>query len=151
MAADIKWKQGAALNTLLSTGLDDLASAAEAESAAFDNTSGLDLMADFVLAICYAVAPAAGAKVADLYIEPAVDGTNYPSVTSGGLPQKSLLIGAFESVLPSTTVVEYLMLTGVPLPPLNLKFRLSNTSGQALKSSAVAKFLKMQAYRMQSV
>lgn len=147
--ATIKWLVTTSLTTLLSTGLDDLISGNETESAEFDNTAGLDLMADFIFAAAYASAPAANVKCAELYIEPAVDGTNYPTVTAGGLPQKSLLIGAFE--LPQNiATLQYMVLSGVPLPPLKLKFRLSNTSAQTMASSATAKFLKIQPYRLQS-
>jgi len=149
--AAISWAIPTAVQTLLTTGLDSLANAAEAESAAIANQTNLDMVADFVLAVDYAVAPAAGVKTAELYIEPAPDGTNYPSVTSGGLPQKALLVGTFESVLPSTTVLEYLVLTGIPTPPVTTKYRLSNTSGQAYRSSASAKFLKSQPYQIKSV
>lgn len=149
MAQNLKWTTPT-LTTLLTTGLDGLTNGSEAESSAYDNSSNLDMYADFVLAICYGTAPAAGLKVAELYIEPTVDGTNYPSVTSGGLPQKALLIGALESVLPSTSVVEYLVLLGVPIPPGSFKILLSNTSGQTLKDNSVAKTLKMRAYKLQS-
>lgn len=147
--ANIKWATPTSVATLLDTSLDDLAIAGEAESADYVNTNN-DLYADFELVVCYATAPAAGVKAAELYLLPKLDGTNLPSVTSSGLPQKALLIGALESVLPSTTVAERLVLLGVSIPPGTFRIRLSNTSGQAYKNNTVAKTLKIRPYQLQS-
>jgi hypothetical protein len=120
---------------------------------AYDNSLAgkLDLLADFLLAIQYATGPpTAGTKVADLYLLPSADGTNFPSAGgSPSIPQKALFIGTFETRAPSTTVLEYLAVPGVPLPPLKLKVLLVNTSGVALHASA-SMFLKMQPYQEQS-
>lgn len=129
--------------------LNSLTNGSEAEGT-FDNSTGLDIWCDLILAIQYnAGPPAAGTKVAEIYLLPQVDGTNYPSVTSGGLPQKSLLVAAMESVAPSTSALEYLVVKGIALSPGNNKFRLSNTSGQTLHASA-SMFLKIQPYQLGS-
>lgn len=149
MAATKWFKPNSVATILAAADLNSIANAAAALSAAYDNTTNLDLYADFVLAIQYnAGPPAAGTKVAELYLEAAVDGTNYPSVGSS-LPQKSLLIATFESRAPSTSALEYLDLYGIPILPLNQKFRLYNTSGQTLHASA-SMFLKMSPYQLQT-
>lgn len=151
MATNFKWAVPNGVQTLLTTGLDGLTNSSWTTSSAYNNTSNLDLYADFILAIAYGTAPAAGTKVGELYLVPAVDGTNYATQDANGQPQLSLLIGTFESRLPSTSVLEYLVINGVSIPPLNMKFAFKNTSGQTLKDNSISKFLKMQPYQLQGV
>src|SRR5262249_51343149 len=113
----MKWYVPTSLQTILTTGLDSLGNGSVTTSSAYDNSAALDMFADFVLAVCWGVAPSAGAKAAEIYLLPAVDGTNYAQQDGSGNPQKALLIGALESRAPSTSVVEYLVLVGVPIPP----------------------------------
>lgn len=148
MANNTIWSKVTSLQTLITTGLDSLANGSAILSAAYDNSTALDLYADFLLAVQYGTAPSAGTKVAELYIECAIDGTNYPSVGSS-LPQKSLLVGTFETRSPSTSALEYLVIYGIPLPIYaTIKFRIYNTSGQTYKDNTSNKFLKMQPYRL---
>lgn len=148
----ITWYAPTAVQTLLSAGLDDLVTNGLALSSAYNNASALDLVADFELVICYASGPpAAGTKVAELYLLASVDATNYPEGSSSVTPQQGLLIGSFESRASSTSVVERLTLSGMPIPPLNFKVLLKNTSAVTLKSSSVTKTLKMQPYQMKGV
>lgn len=135
--------------TILTAGnLNSLSNGSEAEGT-FDNGTNLDLMVDLILAIQYnAGPPSAGTKVAEVYLLGQPDGTNYATVGSDGIPQKSLLVAALESRAPSTSALEYLVAYGIPLLPGNNKFRLSNTSGQTLHSSA-SMFLKGRVYQYQ--
>lgn len=145
----IKWLAGS-ISTQLSTGLNSLADAGRAISAAYDNTSGLDLFIDAELAIAYtSSAPSAGVKVAELYMLPSVDGTNYPEGGTSITPQGALLVATFESRNGSTSAVERLMATGIPIPPFNVKFLLVNTSGKTLHASLNT--LKTTPYKMQVV
>jgi hypothetical protein len=145
----MKWYVPTGVQTLLTTGLDSLTNGSFATSSAYDNSTALDLVADFQLAVCYGTAPSAGVKVAELYLLPSVDGTNYAAQDGSGVPQKGLFVGAFESRAPSTSVVEYLVLPGVSVPPGLWKLALKNTSGQTYKDNGVSKSLKMRPYQTQ--
>lgn len=137
--------------TLISTGLDDLVNGNLILSAAYDNSTALDLYADFECDLCYATGPpAAGVKVGELYLLPSVDGTNYPEGSATITPQQALLIGAVESRNSSTTALERLSVPGVPIPPGKFKVAFKNTSAVTLKSSATAKAVQMRPYQMQN-
>lgn len=154
----MKWNVVTAVQTILSTELDSLASnglvvssttSGNQTSGVYDNSTALDLLADFQLAIAYNVVTTAGTPVMELYLIPLVDGTNAATVDGSNQPQKALLVGSFESRLPSTSVLEYLDLPGVSIPPGKWKTVVKNTSGQALTSSSVPKSLKMRPYQTQ--
>lgn len=147
--ADIKWVDGS-IATALSTGLNSLADAGRAISSAIDNDAGLDLYCDLELAIAYtSSAPSAGVKVAEVYLLPTVDGTNFAEGGTSLTPQKSLLVAAFESRNGSTSAVEYLTASGIPLPPRDFKLLLVNTSGKTLH--ATLNTLKIRPYKLQAV
>lgn len=142
-------------------GLQSLFAAADLQSLA-NNTSvtktftsngtNLDLWADFIFALQYnsVTGISAGTKVADIYLGPQVDGTNYPTAAgSPSVPQKALYIGSLESRNPSTSALEYLDLPGVVIPPYNFQIWFANVCGQALHASAVM-FGKFQPYQQQA-
>ena len=148
MAGDIKLKAGASPTSLLTTGLDSLADGSRALSADYDSSSELDSRADIELAVAYtSSAPSAGARVADLYLLPSIDGTHYAEGGSSLTPQGALFIGAFESRNGSTSSVEYLVLPGIEIPPGHMKFLLVNKSGKSYKSSGNT--LKIRPWRHQ--
>ena len=159
MAQNLKWKAASSLQQLMNTVLTSLTNGSLATSSessgnmasgVYDNTTALDMYADFQLTIQYnSGPPAAGTKVAELYILPLVDGTNPASQVSGGQPQKALLVATFESVLPSTSAVEYLDALGIPLPAGKFELVLKNTSGVTLKSGNVC-YLKMAPFQLQA-
>src|SRR6266568_8925846 len=140
-----------AVATLLTAGnLNSLANNASITGSAYANGTTLDLFMDVLLAIQYnSGPPAAGLKVGELYLLSDVDGTNYPTAVSAGLPQKSLLVAAFESRVPSTSALEYLAAYGIPLTPGNIKALFLNTSGVTLHASA-SMFLKARVYQLQA-
>lgn len=148
MATDIKWKVTAA-STVLKTELNSLADAARAITGAIDNTTALDLYDDIQLKVEYtSSAPAAGVKMGELYLVPSVDGTNYAEGSTSLTPQKSQLVGTFESRNGATATFEYLVIQGVPIPPLNFKYLFVNTSGKALAASGNT--LVRTTYKIQS-
>lgn len=114
-------------------------------SGIYDNSKPCDPFADVALAITYASAPTAGTKVAELYILPTVDGTNYAAIDAQFQAQLSLLVATFESRNPSTTVLEYLIAPGISLPPGLFKWIVKNTSGQNF--GATGNSLKMRPYK----
>lgn len=149
MAADIKLKAVAA-TSVITTGMDSLVDTARAISADFDNSSSLDPFADLELSIAYTTsAPSAGLKVAEVYLVPSIDGTNYAEGTTSLTPQKALLVATFETRNGSTSTVERLVAPGISLPPDHMKFLIVNTSGKTLKSSG--NILKVRPYKYQSV
>jgi hypothetical protein len=136
--------------TALSTGLNSLADAARDISSAIDNSSNLDLYMDLQLEIKYTSStPTVGITVAEVYLIPQVDGTNYAEGASGVTPQAALLVAAFETRNPSTSNFEYLDAPGVPMPVGNFKLLLVNKSGKTLASSGNT--LKFRTYKLQSV
>ena len=146
--SNIQWIDGSTA-TALSTGLDSLTDTSRAISAAIDNDADLNLYCDLELAIAYTTsAPSAGVKVAEVYLLPTVDGTNFAEGGTSLTPQKSLLVATFESRNGSTSTLEYLIATGIPLPPRDFKLLLVNTSGKTLKSSGNT--LKLRPYKLQN-
>ncbi len=135
MATAFKLATPNAASAVLSTELNSLATAGLAiSSSAY--SGNLDPFADIELAVKYTTsAPAAGTKVAELYLVPTIDGTNYAEGSASVNPQKALLIAVFESRNGSTSAFERLVQLGVSLPPGSFKFVLLNTSGKTLASS----------------
>ena len=148
----IKYYVPTAIDTLFAHAtLKNLANGAELTSGEIDNTSGLDLWADLIMAVSWATAPTAGVIAFEVYLLPVVDGTNYPSAGADGLPQKALLVGVLETRLPTTDALEYLALRHIKLPPLKFKILISNTSAQAVANDDdVTMFCKLQRYQMGS-
>lgn len=134
--------------------LKNLANGAELTSAEIDNDGATalgDVFADLVAALQYEAAPAAGTLVASVYLVPAVDGTNYPTVTAGGLPPAVCQIGVLVSQAPATDALEYLVIPGISLPPGKFKIVISNTSGQSYKNAdGTGMLLKLRMYRLGS-
>ena len=158
MATHTTWSAPTAVQTLMTTELNSLATATlvvssttsgNQASGVYDNTAALDLYADFQLGLEYGgAAPAAGTKVAELYLLPTVDGTNYATTDASNQPQMATLVATFESRAGSTSAFEYLVAMGIPLPPQKCKWVVKNTSGHALAASGNT--LKMQPYQLQN-
>lgn len=152
--AAIKWYAPTSVQTIFAAAdLQSDGSGVETTSAEYDNSSALDMFADFQLALQWdsvLTGIQEGTRVADLYLIAALDGTQYPNLGSSGLPQRALFIGAFAAVAPSLSALDYMNLMGVQLPPGKFKFVISNVSGQAWDPLA-SMFLKMRPYQLQSV
>ena len=148
MANKTAWDDTTAIDTALSTDLNSLANGSRAISAGVANGTELDLYGDLELVVQYGTAPSAGTKIAEVYLLPTVDGTNYPEGSASLTPQKALLVATFESRNPSTTAVERLVVPGIPLPPRAFKLLLVNTSGQAYAASGNT--LKIKRYKLQN-
>jgi len=146
--ADLRYKDGALVD-LLSTGLNSFANNARVVSDVVVNATALNLYADFELVVAYATAPATGKKIGELYILPTVDLTNFASGSDTVNPQRALLVGVFETVAPSTSTPERLVLPAITLPPRNFKVLFKNTSGFNL--AATNNTLKMRGYKLESV
>lgn len=121
----------AAIATALSTELNSIASAGlTAASAAIDNTSNLDLYADFELVVAaQGTARVAGATV-QLFIVVALDGTNYGDVNA----TTAEVIAVFP--LDAVVTARRAVIRDVPIPPALFKLFAVNSTGQTLAASA---------------
>ena len=137
------YDDSALILTLLSTELDSLADATRVLGASKNPLN--ELWGDLELALTYAVVPTAGTIVAEAALLVTVDGTNFPPGSTTLDPQEFLIRYFFESRLPSTTVLEYLIIPGVPAPARNFKAWLKNTAGQAYAASGST--LKFKPYK----
>jgi len=103
----------------------------------YDNDTNKDMFCNIYLTVQFDDGPpAAGVRIADLYILPGDDaGTEvFPDGGDAALgtddtPQAIFLVGSFQSINPSVTVDEELSLPGVPLFHSGNRFVLLNTSG----------------------
>lgn len=147
--ASIKWEDGTE-SDILTTDLNSLGNNARAISGVIDNDANLNLYADFQLEVQYdTAAPSAGTRIADLYLLPTVDGTNYPEGSASLTPQQSLHVGSFESRNPSISAIERLVLAGVALPPRDFKVLIVNVSGVTWETTG--NVLSIRPYRLQVV
>src|SRR5262245_10272569 len=121
----------------LTTGLDSLSDTSMVlSSVVLDNTSTPQDFVDLELLVKYtSSAPAAGTKVGDVYIIPALDGTNYGEGSGSIQPQGLQYVGSFESRNGATGAFERLPMERIPIGPYKYKVLFTNTSGKTLASS----------------
>lgn len=148
--ADLKLQAGVGATTLLSTALNSLADAGRVLTNAIDNSTNLNLLMDLELAIAYTSStPSAGTVVAEVYLVPSLDGTNYAEGSGSVTSQASLLVATFETRNPSTSAAERLVAQGISIPTGSFKLLFINKSGRTLHASANT--LKYRTYKYQSV
>lgn len=148
-----KWLAGT-VTSLATTELNSLANAAGALGVEFGNTTNLYTFAMFELTVTFGSAPTAGRTV-DLYIVPAVDGTNYATNVTGasGYAQSTHYAGSFP--LQAVTTLQRLTIGGsgmrgtLYIPPTKFKLYVLNNSAVAFPASGST--LKMLPYQRQSV
>jgi len=152
MTTQNEWNPNSA-QSLMTTELNSLANGSSAiASAAFDNSAGLWTHAWFELTVTYGTNPTAESLVS-FYLLPSMDGTNYPSNTTGASPvQPSTgFIGGFP--VKAVTTLQRIPMGGngilIPIPPALFKAYLLNSVGQAMAASG--NILKMMSFRIQSV
>jgi hypothetical protein len=131
----------------MTTELNSLAaSTGKAISAAIDNSSNLDLFDDLELVVTFATAPTAN-TIVEVYLVPAVDGTNYADGSTTVLPQASLYVGGFQ--VRNVNTIQRMALRGISLPPGLFKYLVQNTTNQGFPASGST--LKRNAYQYQVV
>lgn len=129
---DIKLKAGNS-GDITPSGLNGLTDGSANSTTTLSNDTDKYLTIDLMLKIKYAsTAPTAGAFVAEAYLVPALDGTNF---AAGTTPQQAVLIAQFESRNPSTSNFEYLAALHIPLPLGSYKITVINKSGRSLAAS----------------
>ena len=140
------WADGTTA-TILDTGLNSLANGAGVLSAAIDNDADLDLYIDIEVYVAgYGASINKGVKVADVYLVPTLDGTNYAD-TDSSVPQARYLVGSVTKGTANGTGATRDIIQGVPLPPRDYKLAVVNTSGQAWAASGNT--LKVRPYSTQ--
>lgn len=151
--ADLKWKDGSSTTTVLSTELNSDVTAQLTVSAAIDNDAGLDLYCDIeVLHGTYGSSVTAGTKVADIYLLPTVDGTNYPTNDADSTtlyPEAKYIVGSCVKMSATGTGGMRSIITGVPLPARDFKIAHLNTTGVTLAASGNTVIIRV--YKAQSV
>jgi hypothetical protein len=146
MATDLKQQAYGTLTTVLDTGLNTLATAGKAISAALDNGTLLNLFDDLELTLANPLSgtPTAGMLV-DIYIIPSIDGTNYIDGDASVIPPSGNHVGSFTAR--AVTTAQRLSLRDVPLPPGLFKYLLINNLGVSFASSG--NILKRRPHNMQ--
>lgn len=134
--------------TVLTTELNSLAATTgKAISAALDNTTNLDLWADFELKVTFGTAPTLN-SIVELYVLPSVDaGTTYPDGSGSVLPAPPLYAAGFP--VRAVTTAQVIVVRGIALPPGLFKVLVQNTTAQAFPASGST--LRMNAYALEVV
>lgn len=128
---NILWKVDS-LQTMLTTELNSLGSGtATGVGTEYDNSSNLYMFADFELNVTFGTGPTANTTV-DLYIIPALDGTNYDTGDSTHVPPNGG-IGSF--MVFNSTSAQKLVLRGVMIPPCKFKLIAVNQTNQSFPAS----------------
>lgn len=117
--------------TALSTELNSLTTATMSSlGTAFNNGTNLDMWVDAVVTIAAQGSSRASTALIELYMCPALDGTNYDRLLRG----ISELVGSF--ALDAATTATQRTIRDIWVPPsATVKFGLYNATGQSLASS----------------
>lgn len=136
---DIKAKVGSTGN-FFPTNLNLLADGSGISSPDQDNSTEKALTIDLMLKVAYTGStPAVGTVVAEIFIVPAVEGTNFAEGYGGSpVAPQDFLVARLESRNPSTSVHEYLAALHIPLPLSGYRVVVRNTSGRAYLASGNA-------------
>lgn len=131
--ADITQKAYDTIVTVMSTELNSLANAGRAVSSAQGgDTSHAALFGDWELVVTFGIAPTLDAAI-DLYLVPAVDGTNYVDGSASVRPAPNLYVGSF--YVRNVTSAQRMAIRDVPMPPGLYKAVIANNSGQSFPAS----------------
>lgn len=138
MAGNIQAKEVAAITLEGNGGNLSTATEVEANDTTLDcRTSGNAegaMYANFELNAGFGSSPTVG-TVVELYLVPALDGTNYAEVdATNHLLQPQCYAGAFV-ILKSQTAAQRLVILGVPVQPCLYKAYVLNKSGQTMSST----------------
>lgn len=131
------------LTNAITTEANSLANGSAAVGTDIDNTTNLDLWADFQLDVTFGTNPTAGSSV-DLYLVPSIDGTNFAD--SAVLPP-TYQVGSF--ILRAVTTAQKVAVTGVRLTPGHWKTAIINNSGQSFPASGST--VKYRSYQLANV
>lgn len=131
--ANLQWADGT-IETVASTSLNSLGDDGNAISSEIDNSGGEWIFDDVELhTATIGYTPPAGAHI-ELYVCPALDGTNFVDGADGTIdPASSDLVGIFE--MRASTAAQTHIIRGVTLPKTKFIYTVINKSGGTLASS----------------
>lgn len=133
--ADIRWDISSRTLplTVLSTGLDSLANAAAALSAAVDNDTDLDLLFLAQLAVTFGTSPTDQAPV-ELWIARSLDSTTFEDASATGpiFPRNGFVDACYVRAVTTAQVISTREIT---MPWRDHKALVMNRSGQAFPAS----------------
>jgi hypothetical protein len=133
--------QGTTLNAL-GTG----AYATSNSTGDLDNGTDLDLFGDFELDVTI-TAPADGDLIANLWMLPSVDDTNFPTAAASVDPPSIYHVGSF--IASGTGTDQRMVIAGVPIFPRKMRFVLKNEDATSFSSDDNNK-LNLKPYCLQS-
>ena len=118
---------GATMNTLTSGSF--------ALGSAIDNSSSKYLWGDLELVLSSSVTAGSGNPTVDVYLLPAVDGTNYPTPPggSGAAAPATYLVGSIVANASAGITVGHLL--RIPLVPQNFKIMIKNVLGASFPAT----------------
>ena len=130
--------------------LKNLASAGRKIGNALDFTGSgnRQMFIHWDLLVRFAVAPVAGAPV-DLYLVPAIDGTNYADGSDSVDPPASCYVGSFDVGAVATQQRRPLLM--IPLPNVIFKPLIINLAGQAFTNTDNENILSYRTFTPESV
>lgn len=128
----IQWTTPASIETVLSTELNSLASAAGAVSDVL--TSDRKLYGDLELVVTFGTAPTDGSLV-EVYVATRQDGTNFEDYATGasGYGPRAGFVGGFP--VRNVTTGQRIHLRQVVLPPVDFRIYVLNRTGQSMAAS----------------
>jgi len=127
-AAAVTWASGTTLTSLASGGWTSL-------SDEIDNSTNKYMLADIYIELGSAAFTAG--STFEVYVIPTVDGTNYPTWTTGTADETENFNHFVGSVNTSGgTAAQKMILTNIPLPSGKYKFGFRNKGGVVLAASA---------------
>ena len=133
------------VTTVLSTELNSLgAGAASALGTAYDNGTNLFLYGAFQVDVTFGTGPTADTTL-DLYLVPALDGTNYADGSTTVAAQNNA-VGGY--TMRAVTTEQRLTIWGILLPPCKFKMQLFNNTNQGMPASGST--VKMIAYGLKA-
>lgn len=146
----VLWTSPAAIVTIINGDttaptLKALASAGTKLGSEQDGATNLVTFATFELQVRFTVAPTAGRPV-ELYIVPAVDGTNYADGSDTVTPSATCLVGSF--LARAVTTQQRISLSGVLVPPFKWKPLIRNNAGQNFTNTDNENVLRMRTYTL---
>ena len=140
-----KWNAYRGIVSVLTTELNSLANnTISAVSAAIDNSTNLDIYADFELVLA-SLSPTAGAHI-DVYIALALDGTNYPADAAATMRLQTTQLLFSLGIGTTASTAQRLDIRQVVIPPGTFKIYLDNQAGVSF--GATLNTLKMNAYNL---
>lgn len=151
MANPIRWATPSTVVTAIngdttSPSLKNLANNGQKLGSQYDNETNRYQFASAELLWTAAASPATNPGV-ELYLIPALDGTNYGDGDDSILPPSSSFVGVFG--LKVATSLQRIVIRDIPIPPFKFKFLVINKTGQFSTNVDNQNGLRMRVYNLE--